>query len=118
MSVILAHKIALEPSYDQRYALAKAAGCARVVYKLLLHCGKLVVADRVFAFSKICSVCGAVKKNLSLKHRTFTCDICVPSVNCGLNVAINLRTLGLRETNARGHCVRLIGDFVSCRNGG
>jgi len=33
-----------------------------------------------------------------------------PSVNCVLNAALNLRTLDLGGTNARGHCIRPIVD--------
>jgi putative transposase len=82
----------------------------QLAYKLPLHGGTLVVADRFFASSKTCSGCGTLKKDLSLKDRTFTCGTCSLSVNRDLNAAYNLRTLGLRETNARGHRGRPDGD--------
>ena len=108
--MILAHKITLEPSHDPRVVQTKAAGCARAVYKLPLHGGTFIAADRFSASSKICSGCGTIKKNLSLKHRIFTCDTCSLYVNRDLNAVFNLRTLALRETNARRHCVRPIVD--------
>lgn len=82
----------------------------QLTYKLPLHGGTLIVADRFFASSKTCSGCGTVKKDLSLKDRTFTCGACSLSVNRDLNAACNLRTLGLRGTNARGHRGRPTGD--------
>lgn len=82
----------------------------QLAYKLPLHGGTLIVADRFFASSKTCSGCGTVKKDLSLKDRTFTCGACSLSVNRDLNAACNLRTFGLKGTYARGHRGRPTGD--------
>jgi putative transposase len=82
----------------------------QLTYKLPLHGGTLVVADRFFASSKTCSGCGTVKKDLSLEDRAFACGSCGLSVNRDLNAAFNLRTFGLKGTYARGHRGRPTGD--------
>lgn len=74
----------------------------QLAYKLPLHGGTLLIAPRFFASSKTCSRCGAVRKHLSLKERTFRCDSCGCSVDRDLNAAINLRTVGLAG-RARRH---------------
>lgn len=78
----------------------------QLAYKLPLHGGILIVAPRFFASSKTCSRCGTVKKNLTLRDRTFACGSCGLSVNRDQNAAYNLRTVGLTGTYARGHCGR------------
>lgn len=62
----------------------------QLTYKCELYGSKLVIADRWFPSSKTCSKCGTVKKELSLKERTFECD-CGLSLNRDLNAAINLK---------------------------
>ncbi len=45
-------------------------------YKSRLYGSTIVVADRWFPSSKICSCCGVVKDTLDLNERTFRCDDC------------------------------------------
>ena len=53
----------------------------------------LQAADRFFPSSKICNVCGNVKKRLSLSERTYHCEVCGAVINRDLNAAINLAKL-------------------------
>jgi len=61
----------------------------QLTYKTALLGISLLVADRFFPSSKLCSACGAINENLTLKDREWTCD-------CGIihdrdrNAAINL----------------------------
>jgi putative transposase len=50
----------------------------------------IVVADRWFPSSKICSCCGVVKDTLDLNERTFRCDDCGFECDRDLNAARNL----------------------------
>jgi putative transposase len=59
-------------------------------------CGStLVVADRFYPSSKLCSGCGVIKETLRLSERTFDCEVCGLSLDRDENAAINLRRLGL-----------------------
>ncbi len=51
---------------------------------------ELRVADRWFPSSKTCHCCGAIKKDLKLSDRTFTCD-CGYIEDRDFNAALNLR---------------------------
>ena len=57
-----------------------------------MHGNILVVANRFFPSSKMCSSCGIIKKDLSLKERVYTCD-CGISLDRDLNAALTLRNL-------------------------
>lgn len=54
---------------------------------------EVVIADRWFASSKTCSVCGWKKENLKLSDRTFQCDECGLEIDRDLNAAKNLAGL-------------------------
>jgi putative transposase len=54
---------------------------------------RLVVADRWFASSKICSGCGAAKAKLGLSERTFVCTVCGLVLDRDHNAARNLAAL-------------------------
>jgi putative transposase len=51
---------------------------------------RVVKADRWFPSSKMCSNCGSIKPNLTLKDRTYACPSCSLSIDRDLNAAINL----------------------------
>ena len=51
---------------------------------------ELRVVDRWFPSSKTCHCCGAIKKDLKLSDRTFTCD-CGYIEDRDFNAALNLR---------------------------
>ena len=53
----------------------------------------IIQADRFFASSKTCSVCGYKKDDLTLSDRQYHCSRCEISIDRDVNAAINLRTL-------------------------
>jgi len=63
-------------------------------YKAKFRGCNLIIADRWFASSKICSQCGLKKDTLSLTERTFACDNNCISLNRDVNAAKNLLTYG------------------------
>ena len=54
---------------------------------------KLIIADRWFASSKICSTCGHKHETLTLKHRVYECSNCGLKIDRDLNAALNLAKL-------------------------
>jgi putative transposase len=58
-------------------------------YKAQMRGNLIVIADRWYPSSKTCSACGAVKQDLTLKNRIFTCE-CGHTQDRDLNAAINL----------------------------
>lgn len=71
-------------------------------YKAPIWGVRLMVADRWFPSSKTCSGCGHVLDELSLSVRDWNCPQCGANHDRDLNAALNLRTLGLRETTGEG----------------
>ena len=54
---------------------------------------RIVVAPRFYPSSKTCSGCGAVKAELALSERVFTCEACGLVIDRDLNAAVNLEHL-------------------------
>ncbi|MGB3640956.1 MAG: RNA-guided endonuclease TnpB family protein [Rivularia sp. (in: cyanobacteria)] len=54
---------------------------------------QLIIADRWFASSKICSTCGHKHENLTLKDRVYECSNCGLKIDRDLNAALNLAKL-------------------------
>jgi putative transposase len=73
----------------------------QLAYKLEWKGGRLIVADRFFPSSKICSRCGAVKAKLSLSERTYRCD-CGLAIDRDFNAALNLAAYGRRVVAGSG----------------
>jgi putative transposase len=69
----------------------------QLAYKSGWYGATLVIADRFFPSSKLCSGCGTIKNTLGLNDRAYDCDACALSLNRDENAAINLRRLGLAE---------------------
>jgi Putative transposase DNA-binding domain len=69
----------------------------QLVYKSEWYGSTLVVVDRFFPSSKLCSGCGQVKDTLSLSERVYNCDACGLVLNRDENAAINLRKLVLAQ---------------------
>lgn len=67
-------------------------------YKLKLYGGKLVVINRFFPSSKLCSGCGNKTDSLSLSTRTYVCEACGMSLDRDINAAINILAAGLAVT--------------------
>jgi len=61
-------------------------------YKAAMRGGQVVVADRWFPSSKICSACGVKIETLPLSVRQWDCPDCGASHNRDLNAARNLAT--------------------------
>ncbi|CAM2916794.1 RNA-guided endonuclease TnpB family protein [Helicobacter felis] len=55
---------------------------------------QVIKIDRFYPSSKTCSSCGAVKKDLSLKDRVFSCPSCGFSLDRDLNASINIHRVG------------------------
>ena len=62
-------------------------------YKGIWNDCKIVVADRYFPSSKLCSVCGCVNEKLTLADREWTCD-CGVHHDRDLNASTNLFNYG------------------------
>lgn len=62
--------------------------------RLIAKCNEygieLRVADKYFASSKKCCMCGWKNKHLTLNNRKFICPECILVLDRDLNVAINL----------------------------
>ena len=65
----------------------------QIEYKAAMNGVKVTKADRYFASSKTCSVCGEKKEKLSLADRTFCCKHCGAVLDRDYNASLNL--LGL-----------------------
>ncbi|MCZ0756373.1 RNA-guided endonuclease InsQ/TnpB family protein [Anoxybacillus sp. J5B_2022] len=63
----------------------------QMTYKCARRGIKLVVADRFYPSSKMCSNCGHVKEKLSLSERTYHCEACGMEMDRDLNASINLK---------------------------
>lgn len=67
-------------------------------YKLKFRNGNLIVADRFFASSKLCSSCGFKNEELTLAERTWTCSQCKTFHQRDLNASINLKNYTVSST--------------------
>lgn len=63
-------------------------------YKAAIYGTKIIVANRWLPSSKRCSVCGEIKKELSLSEREFVCEHCGVVLDRDHNAALNLQQLG------------------------
>jgi len=57
----------------------------------------LSVIGRFDPSSKTCSNCGSINKDLTLKDREWTCQVCGYQHDRDINTAINIRNFGLRN---------------------
>jgi putative transposase len=64
---------------------------AQLIYKCLWNNILLVIANRFFPSSKLCSNCGSIKNILKHNIRTYICEHCGNVIDRDLNAAINLR---------------------------
>jgi putative transposase len=69
----------------------------QLTYKSEWYGSKLVIADRWFPSSKLCSGCGTIKDTLGLDERVYNCDVCGLSLDRDENAAINLHRLAAAE---------------------
>ena len=64
-------------------------------YKCKWNNIKLIVADRWFPSSKLCSCCGNKKTKLSLSERTYICECCGTIIDRDYNASLNLKNLAI-----------------------
>lgn len=67
-------------------------------YKAEMHGGMIVVADRWFASSKLCSVCEHKHETLTLSVREWVCPGCNTRHDRDVNAAINLKNYAVSST--------------------
>ena len=65
-------------------------------YKASWYGRELVQIDQFFPSSKTCSVCGSIKKDLTLKDREYQCDSCGVKIDRDYNASLNILSEGLR----------------------
>ena len=84
-------------------------------YKARWYGAEIVVADRFFASSKICSGCGEKKKDLKLSDRIWTCEVCDKTHDRDTNAAINLENYPkfFKEKDASSFGVKACGAWSS-----
>lgn len=62
-------------------------------YKCKWNNIELIIADRFYPSSKICSCCGNKKTKLSLSERTYVCEECGAIIDRDFNASLNLKHL-------------------------
>ena len=67
-------------------------------YKAAMRGGQIVVADRFYPSSKMCSGCGHKLEELLLSMREWTCPSCRTHHNRDVNAAINLKNMAVSST--------------------
>ena len=65
----------------------------QIEYKTMWNNIPVVIADRFFPSSKLCSCCGKIKKDLKLSERIYKCE-CGNVVDRDLQAALNLKKYG------------------------
>lgn len=65
-------------------------------YKCKWYGIDLIIADRWYSSSKICSHCGNKKVKLSLSERTYVCEECGCVIDRDYNASLNLKYLALQ----------------------
>lgn len=73
-------------------------------YKTVWYGSELVVADRFYPSSKICSTCRSKKDSLTLSDRVFKCESCGAEIDRDLNAARNLAALSTRSSWGSNAC--------------
>ena len=63
-------------------------------YKCVWNGIPLVIADRFFASSKLCSCCSTIKKDLKLSDRVYHCDQCGLVIDRDYQASLNLKRYG------------------------
>jgi len=80
-------------------------------YKADWYGRELVQIDKFFPSSKMCSNCGNIKKDLTLKDREYCCSSCGIKIDRDYNAALNILKEGLRILQKNRRC-----DEVSLLN--
>ena len=64
-------------------------------YKCKWYGVDLIIADRWYPSSKLCSCCGHKKEKLSLSERTYVCEECGCIIDRDFNASVNLKYLAM-----------------------
>ena len=67
-------------------------------YKTKIKNGKVIIVDRWFPSSKLCSCCGYKIDDLPLSARSWTCSICNTKHDRDHNAAINIKNMAVSST--------------------
>ena len=70
-------------------------------YKVDWYGRELVQIDKFFPSSKLCSNCGNIKKDLTLKDRVYQCSSCGTTLDRDYNASLNILSEGLRIISGR-----------------
>ena len=81
-------------------------------YKAALCDGEVLVADRFFASSKLCSSCGHRLSALALSVREWGCLVCGARHDRDVNAALNLKNLAVSFTMS---ACREAGSGLECK---
>ena len=65
----------------------------QIEYKSVWNNIPVIIADRIFPSSKLCSCCGAMKKDLKLSDRIYKCK-CGNVIDRDYQAALNLKKYG------------------------
>lgn len=65
----------------------------QIEYKSIWNNIPVIIADRFFPSSKLCSCCGAIKKDLKLSDRIYKCE-CGNTIDRDYQAALNLKRYG------------------------
>lgn len=89
--------------------LSKAIGDAawtmftnQLQYKSGWYGVNLLRIGRYEPSTKMCSVCGHINRELTLRERTWTCPVCQTNHDRDINAAINIKAIGLADQNRVG----------------
>ena len=111
----------------RNHRLAKHIACAsfgefkrQLVYKAKMYGKTVLMADRWFPSSKLCSCCGHLHDKMPLSIRHFKCEGCGVEHDRDINAAKNLEnllTLWVQDQAAAGQAVFGRGGFVRLERG-
>ena len=98
-SAIIIEDLNVKGMMKNKHLSKAVADCAfyeirrQLEYKCKWNNIKLIVADRWYPSSKICSCCGNKKTKLSLSERTYICECCGTVIDRDYNASLNLKNL-------------------------
>ncbi|MEM5804021.1 MAG: zinc ribbon domain-containing protein [Candidatus Aenigmatarchaeota archaeon] len=72
-------------------------GIGGIISRLRNNLETLILVDKYFATTKICSICGNKKEDIKLSNRIYKCDTCGFVIDRDLNSAINIFKMGLNK---------------------
>ena len=76
----------------------------RIIKKVEFNEGTIVKADRFYPSSKKCCKCGAIKQQLKLSERIYSCSSCGNTIDRDIQASLNL--LNLIEKNGVANAVK------------